>query len=104
MWKTADHCVHQAHGYTRDCSISGAFIVTNSKVPIGSTLQMDFSLPRLHATGHGARLRTRGYVIRTESEGFAVIANLAPEALLHIEARSADPDLQVGRGETSSRL
>ena len=82
-WETADHRVHQGHGHTRDCSISGAFIVTQNKLPIGSILQIDLSLPRLLAAGHGARLKTRGRVVRIESDGFAVAADMGPGSLLH---------------------
>jgi hypothetical protein len=49
---------------------------------IGSILQMEFSLPRLLAAGPGARLKTRGRVVRVEAEGFAVIAEMGPSSLL----------------------
>jgi hypothetical protein len=82
-WETDDHRVHHGYGQTRDCSISGAFIVSPNKLPIGSILQMEFSLPRLLAAGSGARLKIRGCVVRTEPEGFAVLAEMSPSSLLH---------------------
>lgn len=82
-WEMDDHRVHRGFGQTRDCSISGAFIVSPNKLPIGSILQMEFSLPRLLAAGSGARLKTRGRVVRTEPDGFAVLAELSPSSLLH---------------------
>ena len=93
-WETDDHHVHLGYGYTRDCGISGAFIVTPSKLPIGSILKMDFSLPRLLAAGPGARLRTRGRVVRTESDGFAVLAEMGPGSLLHRETNLTAPEVR----------
>ena len=87
-WETEDHRVHHGNGQTRDCSISGAFIVSPNRLTIGSILQMEFSLPRLLAAGPGARLKTQGCVVRVESEGFAVLAEMGPSSMLH---RSSSP-------------
>ena len=87
-WETEDHRVHHGNGQTRDCSISGAFIVSPNRLTIGSKLQMEFSLPRLVAAGPGARLKTRGCVVRVEPEGFAVLAEMGPSSMLH---RSSSP-------------
>lgn len=94
-WESEDHRVHLGHGITRDCSTSGAFIVTSQKLPIGSFLQLDFSLPRLLAAGPGTRLKTKGLVVRTEPDGFAVSANLGPSALRHGEASLSAPEVQM---------
>jgi hypothetical protein len=82
-WETDDHRVLHGNGQTRDCSISGAFIVSPDRLPIGSIVQMEFSLPRLLAAGPGARLKTRGRVVRVEPEGFAVLAEIGPSSLMH---------------------
>lgn len=87
-WETADHRVQQGRGLTRDCSISGVFVVTSTQLPIGSLLQMNFSLPPLHAAGRGARLETRGRIVRSESDGFAVLADMGPGSRLHREESS----------------
>ena len=94
-WEAEDHRVHYGNGQTRDCSISGAFIVSPNKLPIGSKVQMEFSLPRLLAAGAGALLKTRGQVVRVEPEGFAVLAEMGPSSLLH---RPSSP-VAVTRGE-----
>jgi hypothetical protein len=98
-WETEDHRVHHGYGQTRDCSISGAFIVSPNKLPIGSILQMELSLPRLLAAKSGARLRTRGRVVRTEADGFAVLAEMNPSSLLHGEANIA-----VGAMRSTERM
>jgi hypothetical protein len=82
-WETEDHRVHHGKGQTRDCSISGAFVLSPERLTIGSILEMEFSLPRLLAAGPGARLKTRARVVRVEPEGFAVLAELRPNSLLH---------------------
>jgi hypothetical protein len=87
-WETVDHRVQQGVGQTRDCSISGVFIVTPRQLPIGSFLHMDFSLPPLHVAGRGSRLKTRGRIVRNESEGFAVVADMGLGSRLHREENS----------------
>jgi hypothetical protein len=94
-WETEDHRVHHGSGQTRDCSISGAFVVSPNKLTIGSILQIEFSLPRLLAAGPGARLKTRGRVVRVEPEGFAVLAEMGPSSLLNRNSSR----LAVTRGE-----
>jgi len=84
-WETASHSPQSSNGITRDCGLSGAFVVSPNRLPVGSILQMDFSLPPLLAAGRGARLRTRGRVVRNELEGFAVVADMGPASLLHGE-------------------
>jgi hypothetical protein len=95
-WETADHRVHQGRGLTRDCGVSGAFVVTTNKLPIGSILQMDFSLPPLLAAGRGARLKMRGRVVRSESEGFAVVVDIEPGSLLHRQQNAYTSGLGSG--------
>jgi hypothetical protein len=56
---------------------------------------MDFSLPRLLAAGPGARLRTHGRVVRTEPDGFAVLAEMGPGSLLQREASLPVPDMRM---------
>ena len=94
-WEAEDHRVQYGNGQTRDCSLSGAFVISPNRLTIGSILQMEFSLPRLLAAGPGARLKTRGRVIRVEPEGFAVLAEMGPSSLLQ---RPSSP-VAVTRGE-----
>ena len=85
-WETTDHHVHHGNGRTRDCSLSGVFVVTADKLPVGSILRMKFTLPPLLAAGHGAQIETSGHVVRCETDGFAAVADLGPSSLLHREA------------------
>ena len=93
-WETEDQRIHHGNGQTRDCSVSGAFIVSPNTLFIGSILQMEFSLPRLLAAGPGARLTTRGRVVRVEPEGFAVLAEIKSSSLLQRAASSFGRDAQ----------
>jgi hypothetical protein len=81
-WESAGQRVSQGYGQTRDCSTSGAFIVTTNKVPVGSVLQVNLSLPQLLAAGSGARLRMSGCVVRIEPEGFAAQMEMRPNSLM----------------------
>jgi hypothetical protein len=72
-------------------------VVTKNRVPVGSVLQMDFSLPPLLATGRGSRIKTRGLVVRSESDGFAVIADMGPGSLLHQQEHAYALGLETRR-------
>lgn len=98
-WETEDHLVQHGSGWTRDCSISGAFIYSLNKLPIGSTLQMEFSLPRLLAAGPGARLKMRARVVRVEPEGFAVVTEMGPGSILHRPVDAASETLGIESGK-----
>jgi hypothetical protein len=87
-WESADHLTHQGSGRTRDFSIAGAYVITSTQLPMGSSLQLDISLPPLQAAGHGSRLKTNGRVVRCGSDGFAVIADMGPGSRLHRDERS----------------
>lgn len=92
-WEIEDRRTHQGQGHTRDCSVSGAFIVTSEKVPVGSILRLNFSLPRLLAAGPGTRLETKGCVVRTEADGFAVSANMGTKRIV-TSRKFLDPSSQ----------
>lgn len=95
-WETEGHRVHYGNGQTRDCSISGAFVLSPERLIIGSVLHMEFFLPRLQAAGPGARLKTRGRVVRVEPDGFAVLAEMGPSSLAQ---RPASPEFATNSGE-----
>ena len=80
-WEAEDHCIHHGNGQTRDCSLSGAFIVSPNKLKVGSALQIEFSFPGLMAGGPGARLKTQLRVVRNQREGFAVLAEMGPKLM-----------------------
>jgi hypothetical protein len=88
-WESDDHRVLSGHGFTRDCSISGALIFSPDRLPTGSILQMEFLLPPLLVAGAGARLKMRGRVVRTVADGFAVVTEMGTGSLLHREPRMA---------------
>jgi len=75
-WKDLKGGVGKGEGSTRDISISSVFVSTPSFLPAGSEVSMDVLLPPRDGTGNGVRLRTQGIVIRSESEGFAAIAEM----------------------------
>ena len=98
-WETEDRRVQYGNGWTRDCSISGAFIFSADKLPFGITLQMEFSLPRMLAAGPGARLKTRARVVRVEPEGFAVVTEMGPGSILHRPVDAAGEGLGIEDGK-----
>lgn len=75
-WEGTDGAVGQSDGHTRDISACGVFVVTRQLVPVGSLVRMELTLPPLQENGYGVRLRTQGHVLRTEFEGFAVMADM----------------------------
>jgi len=75
-WENAQSSTIQGEGYTRDISPSGVFVLTSDRVPLGTTLKMEITLPSLRKKPSGALLRTRGHVVRSEELGFAAIAEM----------------------------
>jgi PilZ domain len=61
----------------RDLSSAGAFLHSSRFVPVGTAVRMDFvlaldALQKLTAERGRARVRVRGKVIRSDSQGIAV--------------------------------
>jgi hypothetical protein len=82
-WEGTDGAVGRSEGHTRDISATGVFVVTRQLVPVGSLVRMELTLPPLQENGYGVRLRTQGHVLRTEFEGFAVIADMGFRMQFH---------------------
>jgi hypothetical protein len=63
-------------GFTRDISPSGVFVFATDPLPSGVVVNLAITLPSLRGQHSGACLRTVGHVVRTESAGFAAVADL----------------------------
>lgn len=75
-WENAQGSTIRGQGYTRDISPIGVFVLTNDRLPSGTAVKLEVSLPPLHEEHSGACLRTHGQVIRSEEIGFAAVANM----------------------------
>ena len=73
-WESAQGGTRQGEGCTRDISSSGVFVVTNDRLPLGTTVKLDVALPAPRRETPGASLRTSGHVVRSEPLGFAAVA------------------------------
>ena len=74
-WNGPDGTTHTSEGYTRDISMAGVFVQTRHVLVAGSLVLMELCFPPLSPDGRGARVRIQGRVVRTEGEGFAVVAD-----------------------------
>lgn len=79
LFKWSDQgVVRQGAGTTRDISAQGVFVNCNKHPPQGTPLVLEVLLPKLSGTGDGLRLKSEGWVVRTEYGdvgGFAAVAN-----------------------------
>jgi len=76
-WRRSDGDELHGEGFTRDISPCGVYVVCAEVVPSGTSIDVEVRLPSLRAGRHaGACLRTQGHVVRSESLGFAVCADL----------------------------
>lgn len=75
-WMTSDGCTGKGHGYTRDISTAGIFVITPELPVLQSKLKLEITLPRLREAIPGLRLQACGYIVRTEQDGFAAIADV----------------------------
>jgi len=63
-------------GRTRDISRSGVFVLTSEELPESTLVYLEIMLPSSYPESSGARLRSRGHVVRSEHDGFAVSADV----------------------------
>jgi hypothetical protein len=75
-WEQLDGRTMRSEGYTRDISQSGVFVLTRDRLPPGTVVKLEVTLPSLRGQGLGACLRSQGDVVRSEEVGFAAAANL----------------------------
>ena len=76
-WESAQNSRLLGKGVTRDLSSAGAFILTLTSPPVGTTLELEIFLPPLFQGARRVRIKTEATVIRVEHsrarEGFAVV-------------------------------
>jgi hypothetical protein len=75
-WESPQGGMSRGEGYTRDISPSGVFVLTDNRLPLGTTVKLEVSLPSPRKEASGAFLRTRGHVVRSEQLGFAAVAEM----------------------------
>ena len=81
--------ISRGEGYTRDISPIGVFVLTDNRLPLGTTVKLEVVLPSSRKEASGASLRTRGHVVRSEQLGFAAVAEMG--------FRMQFPDIQSSR-------
>jgi hypothetical protein len=89
----------RGEGYTRDISPNGVYLLTSDRLPAGAVVKLEVALPSLLGQGSGARLRSSGYVVRSEEVGFAAAANTGFQMQLS-EMRSSAQSFSKGNGAT----
>jgi hypothetical protein len=75
-WEDVNGPGGKAEGHTRDISVSGIYVSTTDVPPEGSELRMEVLLPPAQGNGNRVRLRAEGSVVRSDSRGFAAIAEM----------------------------
>jgi hypothetical protein len=75
-WTDANGYSGRGEGSTRDISSASVYVLTSSILPEGSDVRMEVILPPLESRKPRVRLRTQGFVVRTEPNGFAAVAEM----------------------------
>jgi hypothetical protein len=88
----------RGEGYTRDISSTGVYVLTGERLPSGTAVKLDVTLPSLRGRRSGASLRTQGHVVRSEEVGFAASAEMGFR--MQLPGRSSD-ELLVGGNSDS---
>jgi hypothetical protein len=65
-WPTADECLQNTVGKTRDISIHGVFVLADLCPTLGTEIELRVLLPNQEGTGVGIRLHGKGPVLRVE--------------------------------------
>jgi hypothetical protein len=75
-WESPQAGLSRGEGVTRDISPSGVFVLTSTRLPLGTTVKLEVALPSPRKEPSGALLLTRGHVVRSEQLGFAAVAEM----------------------------
>jgi hypothetical protein len=75
-WESPQNGCCRGEGVTRDISPSGVFVLTDERLPLGTTVKLEVTLPSPRKSPSGALLRTRGHIVRAEQLGFAAVAEM----------------------------
>ena len=90
----------RCEGHTRDISSTGVYVLTGERLPSGTAVKLEVTLPSLRGRHSGACLRTHGHVVRSEEVGFAAAAEMSFQ--MQLPGRSSD-ELLVGGNGASKR-
>ena len=75
-WESKQGGTSLGEGFTRDISPSGVFVLSDNRLPLGTTVKLEVALPSPRKGASGASLRTRGHIVRSEQLGFAAVAEM----------------------------
>jgi len=109
-WESPQNGICRGEGVTRDISPSGVFVLTDERLPLGTTVKLEFTLPSPRNAPSGAFLRTRGHIVRAEQLGFAAVAEMGfrmqfPEIASSRSSRiKTDDTKQDGSREEASEV
>jgi len=109
-WESPQNGICRGEGVTRDISPSGVFVLTDERLPLGTTVKLEVKLPSPRNAPSGAFLRTRGHIVRAEQLGFAAVAEMGfrmqfPEiASSRSSRRKTDDTKQDGSREEASEV
>ena len=80
-WEGPHRSLLHGEGLSRDVSVAGAFILAPTCPPVGTTLQLEISLPPFYGSTPTVRLKGKARVLRIEraaegkaQSGFAVVS------------------------------
>ena len=85
-------------------------MLTDERLPLGTTVKLEVTLPSPRNAPSGAFLRTRGHIVRAEQLGFAAVAEMGfrmqfPEiASSRSSRRKTDDTKQDGSREEASEV
>ena len=88
MWDPINGGERQGKGNTRDISVSGAYILSDCRPPLGSAVQMAVTLPALSGSKRAAQLFIDAETMRVDASGFAVTGKTG----FQLDYRVGEPD------------
>jgi hypothetical protein len=101
-WEHSNGSTIRGEGYTRDISPNGVFVLTGNRLPSGTAVTLEVSLPPLREKHSGASLRTHGHVIRSEDKGFAAVADMGFRMQFSENRRSQSFEKTDGGGQSKN--
>jgi hypothetical protein len=94
LFRWADSAEHYDAGHSGNVGLGGMFILTSKCPPVGTEVEIDFTIPAFDRIPRQARFCCKGRVTRVEScyevAGFAVVGRIESRQLAdHIEEEAA---------------
>jgi hypothetical protein len=99
IWGSSERLL-QGNGTTRDISVGSVYVTTDELVPTGTDVWLQVTVLPIREGARGSKLEGAGRIVRSDPNGFAVVASIGfPVNLLNeqLEGDEAERSMNAKR-------